>query len=121
MVYFGKEKVYNADGTQYDVRVKSWIQFWNFFSEWQADAGCITKCRISETGGVVSPDTHNYYGKHCVGGHMEKETEDYEWHYILPICGKHNAPTGFYDRINGRWMLTTDDAYAVEIPRAFFA
>lgn len=68
----------------------------------------------------MTPDTHDYYGTHCKGGHMEKVVYN-GWHYILPICGKHNAPGGFYDRLNGRWMLTLPGAVAVRIQPAAYA
>ena len=47
---------------------------------------------------------------------MEKVRFD-GWWYILPICQRHNAPHGTYNRYNpGRYVLTAHEyAWAVRI------
>ena len=43
------------------------------------------------------------------------EIRDKYW-YIIPICQKHNAPSGTYDRPGGRFLRTRDGIWAVKIP-----
>jgi len=112
-VYFGKEKVHNVSGSSIDHRAKSWVGFWQWIIETTAFKGCSDKkCYINLASTAGKVDQHSDM---IVGGHMEpkKRTHDKQW-YILPICQRHNAPAGTFDR-GKSWMVTEADAYAIEI------
>ncbi|CAE6490377.1 unnamed protein product [Rhizoctonia solani] len=113
--FFGKEVVYNVNGSSTDKRGGSWVRFWKWFFFFTKNGGCAPFCEIKENATAHSKPT--------VGGHMEKENFDNVW-YILPICQGHNAPKGKHDRpVKGDnrlgWggsLTTKDEAYAVQIP-----
>ncbi|KAF5989663.1 putative FG-GAP repeat protein [Fusarium bulbicola] len=116
-VEFGGEAVFNVSGSMNDNRVSSWVRYWYWFYKNVQKGRCAwPSCKII---GGWWRQPHSWLGRPVVGGHMEKvDRRDRSW-YILPICSRHNAPAGTYDRGGPGGSLTThDNAYAVKIPRA---
>ncbi|KAI9654260.1 MAG: hypothetical protein M1829_000954 [Trizodia sp. TS-e1964] len=109
-VPFGDQVVYNVSGSSADKRVGSWVRYWKWWFFYVMEKGAYLDRRC-----CIFKGPHSDY---FVGGLVEKDVPDTElaW-YILPVCQKHNAPSGTYDRGHyGGRLLTLKPSYAVKIP-----